>query len=189
MKPTVGSVKRLLWRLLPFALIAAGAGTFALASDGVAGGATAPTKIRLRIGTRTLTATLAQNKTARDFVSLLPLTLSSQRTANLTMQVPVILIIAWAALWGVAAVIAFSMDDDSLGILAAVCFWIGLLLMIAGLVGRLVITRLVIPQAKVMEPQPGYFDKLVELRNVHPNFVQALHQQQVTRLAQMTTSP
>ena len=42
---------------------------------------------------------------------------------------------------------------------------------------------------KVMEPQPGYFDKLVELRNVHPNFVQALHQQQVTRLAQMTTSP
>ena len=119
----------------------------------------------------------------------LPITRSSQRTANLTMQVPVILIIAWAALWGVAAVIAFSMDDDSLGILAAVCFWIGLLLMIAGLVGRLVITRLVIPQAKVMEPQPGYFDKLVELRNVHPNFVQALHQQQVTRLAQMTTSP
>ncbi len=76
MKPTVGSVKRLLWRLLPFALIAAVAGTFALASDGVADGATAPTKIRLRIGTRTLTATLAQNKTARDFVSLLPLTLS-----------------------------------------------------------------------------------------------------------------
>ena len=52
------------------------AGTFALASDSVADGATAPTKIRLRIGTRTLTATLAQNKTARDFVSLLPLTLS-----------------------------------------------------------------------------------------------------------------
>jgi len=119
----------------------------------------------------------------------LPLTRSSRRTADLATWVPVSLLIAWAALWGVAAVIAISTTDDSLGTLAGVCFWIGLLLMIAGLVGRLVITRLVIPQAKVMEPQPGYFDKLVELRNVHPNFVQALHQQQVTRLAQTTTSP
>jgi hypothetical protein len=33
------------------------------------------TKIRLRIGARTLTATVARNATARDFVSLLPLTL------------------------------------------------------------------------------------------------------------------
>jgi len=119
----------------------------------------------------------------------LPLTRSSRRTADLATWVPVSLLIAWAALWGVAAVIALSTTDDSLGTLAGVCFWIGLLLMIAGLVGRLVITRLVIPQAKVMEPQPGYLDKLVELRNVHPNFVQALHQQQVTRLAQTTTSP
>ena len=73
-KPTAGSGKRLLWRLLPLALIAGGA--LALASDGVADGATGPTRIRIRIGTRTLTATLAQNKTAGDFVSLLPLTLS-----------------------------------------------------------------------------------------------------------------
>ena len=119
----------------------------------------------------------------------LPLTRSSRRTVDLVIWVPAGLLIAWAALWGVAAVIAVSANDDSLVTLAGVCFWIGLLLMIAGLVGRLVITRLVIPQAKVMEPQPGYFDKLVELRNVHPNFVQALHQQQVTRLAQTTTSP
>jgi hypothetical protein len=33
------------------------------------------TKIRIRIGARTLTATMARNATARDFVSLLPLTL------------------------------------------------------------------------------------------------------------------
>ena len=92
----------------------------------------------------------------------LPLTLSSQRTANLTMQVPVILIIAWAALWGVAAVIAFSMDDDSLGILAAVCFWIGLLLMIAGLVGRLVITRL--PRPVLSRRRP--FQKLLSARRL-----------------------
>jgi hypothetical protein len=64
-----------LGRLLPLALIAATAGTCALASDSVADDASAPTKIRIRIGGRTLTATAAQNKTARDFVSLLPLTL------------------------------------------------------------------------------------------------------------------
>jgi hypothetical protein len=64
-----------LGRLLPVALIAAAAGAFALANDGVADGASAPTKIRIRIGGRTLTATVAPNKTARDFVSLLPLTL------------------------------------------------------------------------------------------------------------------
>jgi hypothetical protein len=60
-------------RLLPLAFAAA---AFALATDGVADGASSPTKIRIRIGSRTLTATVAQNKTARDFVSLLPLTLS-----------------------------------------------------------------------------------------------------------------
>src|SRR5438094_9290790 len=60
----------------------------------------------------------------------LPLTLSSQRTANLTMQVPVILIIPWAALGDLAAVTASSMHVDPRGGLAAVCFWIGLLLMI-----------------------------------------------------------
>jgi len=119
----------------------------------------------------------------------LPLTRSSRRTVDLVIWVPAGLLIAWAALWGVAAVIAVSANDDSLVTLAGVCFWIGLLLMIAGLVGRLVITRLVVPQAKVTEPQPGYFDKLVELRNVHPNFVQALHQRQVARLAQSTASP
>ena len=75
-KPAAGSHrKNLLGRLLPFALIAAVAGTFALATDGVADGGSARTKIRIRIGTRTLTATVAQNKTARDLVSLLPLTL------------------------------------------------------------------------------------------------------------------
>src|SRR5216117_216190 len=33
-------------------------------------------KIRLKVGNKVLTATLADNKTARDFVSLLPLTLN-----------------------------------------------------------------------------------------------------------------
>jgi hypothetical protein len=74
-KPAASVRRNLLGRLLPFVLSVAVAAMFALAVDGVAGGASAPTKIRIRIGTRTLTATVAQNKTARDFVSMLPLTL------------------------------------------------------------------------------------------------------------------
>ena len=75
MNPAADSSKHRLGRLRPFALIAAVAGAFALASDSVADGAGARTKIRIRIGGRTFTATVAENKTARDFVSLLPLTL------------------------------------------------------------------------------------------------------------------
>jgi hypothetical protein len=51
-------------------------GTSAAAATSKTSAATASsTKIRLRIGARTLTATVARNATARDFVSLLPLTL------------------------------------------------------------------------------------------------------------------
>jgi hypothetical protein len=51
-------------------------GTSAAAANSKTSATTATsTKIRIRIGARTLTATVARNATARDFVSLLPLTL------------------------------------------------------------------------------------------------------------------
>jgi hypothetical protein len=76
-------------RLFPAALALALAAALALATWGAADGtsataaATATTaatqatgpKIRIRIGRRTLTATVARNATARDFLSLLPLSL------------------------------------------------------------------------------------------------------------------
>ena len=63
---------------LPLGLTAyrAADGTSAAAATSKTSATTATsTKIRIRIGTRTLTATVARNATARDFVSLLPLTL------------------------------------------------------------------------------------------------------------------
>jgi hypothetical protein len=75
-------------RLLPAVFALAVAAAVVSAAWGAAGGtnataatslATAPTpagtKIRVRIGGRTLTATVARNGTARDFLSLLPLSL------------------------------------------------------------------------------------------------------------------
>jgi hypothetical protein len=50
-------------------------GTSAAAANSKTSATTATsTKVRIRIGARTLTATVARNPTARDFVSLLPLT-------------------------------------------------------------------------------------------------------------------
>lgn len=114
----------------------------------------------------------------------LPLTRSSKRTVNLVIWIPVALIVAWAVTWAIAAGIAVSTSDEGLTTVAGILFWLGLLAMIGGLVGRLVITKLVAPSARVMEPQPGYTDRIVELRKVHPNFVQAVHQQHASRLAQ-----
>jgi hypothetical protein len=63
---------------LALGLMAYGAadGTSAAAANSQTSATTATsTKILIRIGARTLTATVARNATARDFVSLLPLTL------------------------------------------------------------------------------------------------------------------
>ena len=63
---------------------------------------------------------------------------------------------------------------------------LGLLSFMAGLVGGLVIRRLIGPRATVREQPPGYVDKPVELRNVHPGFVWAVLQAQQARVAQYT---
>lgn len=118
----------------------------------------------------------------------LPLTRSAKRTADLVVWVPVALIIAWVVMWVIGFATLPPTSDQSGSAVPGIFFGLGALLLIGGLVGRLVITKLVSVSAKVMEPQPGYMDKIVELRNVHPNFIQAVHQLQASRLAQSTTS-
>ena len=88
-RPEANETKRTIRRVLPAAFAVAVAATLGLATWGAADGtsataastattaatqATGP-KIRIRIGRRTLTATVARNATARDFLSLLPLSL------------------------------------------------------------------------------------------------------------------
>jgi hypothetical protein len=46
------------------------------------------------------------------------------------------------------------------------------------MIGRLVVTPLISPRAKVREMAPGHTDRIVELRNVHPLFVAAVLQRQ-----------
>src|SRR5260370_27480445 len=87
-------------------------------------------------------------------------------------------LIAWPLFWVVAAPFAFASNDPTASVIAGVSFWLGVLCLVAGLIGRLVVMPLISPRAKVMEPPPGQTDRIVELRNVHPLFVAAVLQRQ-----------
>jgi hypothetical protein len=118
----------------------------------------------------------------------LPLTRRSRLTVNLALWAPVGLLMLWVVLWAAAAIIGLPTSDPTLTTIAGVLFWVGLLALLAGLVGRLVVTPLVCPRAKVLEPPPGQFDRLVELRNVHPAFVAAVNQVHAGWAAQASRS-
>jgi hypothetical protein len=121
----------------------------------------------------------------------LPLTRSSSRLVGLTSWVPIGLIIGAFVMWTLvpfsAAVKVDATDTNAAGV-AGILLLVGALLLVAGLVGRLVVMPLVSPRAKVIV-QPGYYDKLVEIRNVHPAFVAAVNQAQQALAAQYAAIP
>lgn len=118
----------------------------------------------------------------------LPLTRAARTRVELAIWVPAGLLIGWIALWVAATIAGAAIADQSANGLVGALFFLGFLALVAGLVGRLVIMRFLVPQAKVFEPQPGHLDKIVELRNLNPNFVHAVQQAQAARLAQSTGS-
>ncbi len=114
----------------------------------------------------------------------LPLTRSSSRTVTLAFWVPTGLLIAWVAAWALTAALAWSTTDPNVTTIAWICFGLGFFFLAAGFAGRLIIAPLLRPRGKVMGIAPGQNDRLVELRNVHPNFVAALNQVYQARAAQ-----
>jgi hypothetical protein len=108
----------------------------------------------------------------------LPLTRSSSRTVTLAFWTPLVLLIAWVVCWVIAAIFGFSSNDPTASVIAGTSFWVGVLFLAAGMIGRLVVTPLISPRAKVKELEPGQTDRIVELRNVHPLFVAAVLQRQ-----------
>jgi hypothetical protein len=121
----------------------------------------------------------------------LPLTRSSRRLADLAIWVPAALLIAAVFLWtGVVGAASLQVDafDANAGGVAGVALLIGALLLVGGIVGRLVVTPLVVPRGKVTPQQPGYYDRLVELRNVHPAFVAGVQQMHYARAGQYAPS-
>jgi hypothetical protein len=111
----------------------------------------------------------------------LPLTRSSGRTVTLVFWIPLALLIAWPVCWAVALV---TSGDPNASATTVGLVWLGIFFLVAGMIGRLVVTRFISPRAKVMELAPGHFDRIVELRNVHPLFVAAVMQRQQAQASQ-----
>jgi len=116
----------------------------------------------------------------------LPLTRGSSRLVALARWVPVGLSVGSVVVWiGVAAGAIAQIDaaDANAAPVAGILLLGGMLLLVPGLIGRLVVTPLVSPRGRVTVRQ-GSYDKLVEIRNVHPAFVAAVNQLHQARVAQ-----
>jgi hypothetical protein len=111
---------------------------------------------------------------------------------TLAFWVPTGLLIAWVAAWVLTVVLAWTTTDPNVSTIAWVSFSLGFLFLAAGFVGRLLIAPFIRPRGKVMPMAPGQYDRIVELRNVHPSFVSAVNQvqpSQVARSLQVPTLP
>jgi hypothetical protein len=120
---------------------------------------------------------LAAAITARRASGYLPLTrASARRLRRLTWGV--------AGLFPLGAVfflLALVVQSDTLTFALVVLAFAAV---VVGTVGLSVVRRAYGPTGKVLEPQPGHFQSLVELSNVHPAFVTAVQQLQQMRAQQ-----
>jgi hypothetical protein len=133
-----------------------------------------------------LVGAIVMSAVAQKARGFLPLTRKSSRLVWLAVWIPGGLILGSLALWFVVVIAAFAnvdATDTNASVVAGIFFLIGLLLLLAGLVGRLVIMPLVCPRGRVTQ-QPGYYDKLVEIKNVHPVFAAAVDHMHQTWAAQ-----
>ena len=105
----------------------------------------------------------------------LPLTKASNNRLNAYLWTVVGLLPLSFVLMIGGLVIASSQDATAQGI-GIIVVVLGVLMFIAFLVG-LIVRRWIGPGATVREPAPGQYDKVVELRRVHPAFVAAVAQQ------------
>lgn len=136
------------------------------------------------IGYAIVTAAIAQRA-----AGYLPLTLAGRRMVNIAFWGPLALLGLALVIWVAAAIIGLPTSDPTLSTIGIVMSWIGLVVFMFGLIGRLVITPLVGPRAKVREQLPGQYDKVVELRNVSPAFVAAVRQVHQARSAAYASIP
>jgi hypothetical protein len=138
-----------------------------------------------------IVAGIVQSAVSQRATGHLPLTRASSRLVGLAQWIPAGLIIGSIALWtlvAIAAIAGVDAGDPNASGFGALSIVLGILLLLAGLVGRLVVMPLVGPRARVTV-LPGYYDKLVELRHVHPAFVAAVTQIHQARAQQYQSMP
>ncbi len=123
---------------------------------------------------------------SREAAGHLPLTKAARNRLNVYVGVVVALLPVSFVLLFAALVFGSNKDSTSSAISSALLIT-GLLVFVLFLVGALA-RPLFGPRGKVMEPQPGQLDRRVELRNINPAFVAAVHQAQAARMAQTAGS-
>jgi hypothetical protein len=124
----------------------------------------------------------------------LPLTRASSHRVGLATWIPGGALLGGIVLLIAAAVVAGANSNTTTGesevggAIAGDLAILGILALLAGIVGALVLRQVLGPRARVMDAPPGHTDRLVELRNVHPAFVAAVLQVHQARAAQYATS-
>lgn len=120
--------------------------------------------------------------TARRAAGYLPLTKSSAQTLRLMTWVAVGLIPLGVVMWIVAAFVQS-------GTVAFALVVFGIAAILVAVIGLAIVRRAYAPTGKVLEPQPGHWQSLVELNNVHPAFVSAVQHLQHMRAQQASSPP
>ena len=111
----------------------------------------------------------------------LPLTRASMkklRTVTWTFGA----LIPLAVFFWVLGIVLASVSNSAISTeIFELLFLLGLGALFGGIVGLFLGKPAVGPQAKILERQPGHYESLIELRNLHPNFVAAMQQRQQAR--------
>lgn len=88
------------------------------------------------------------------------------------------------------AIVGSNAGNDPIGSsVAFLLFALGIAAIIIALIAILVVRRTYGPTGKVFEEQPGQYQSLIELNNVHPAFVTAVQQLQQMRAQQAYQAP
>jgi hypothetical protein len=122
-----------------------------------------------------LSAALAERVTG-----YLPLTHASAQRIRTLRWIFLGLILLGFVLW----VVGFVVAANSTGPLWTGLFFLGLGAMFAGVIGALLGRGAMGPRGKLLDQQPGYYQRLIELSNVHVAFVAAVQQHQQMRAQQ-----
>lgn len=129
------------------------------------------------VGGVLLSAALAERVTG-----YLPLTHASAQKVNSMRWIFGGLIALGFLLFFVSLGVGANTTGPAWGLL----FLASLGLMFAGLIGLVAGRGLMGPRGKLFDVQPGQYQRLIQLDNVHPNFVAAVQQHQQARAAQQS---
>jgi hypothetical protein len=94
-----------------------------------------------------------------------------------------------AVIFWIASAITSSVNGPVWSAITSLLFVLGIGSIIVCLIGIVIARRLFGPTGKIFEPQPGQYESLIELRNVHPNFVAAVQQLQYARAQSAYAAP